>query len=148
MKITKGTNMIRNITLALLLSVTSIVSATETSTALKEATVQRREIGAEKLKSMYDEKIPMIVVDARTKQYFDGTILPSALWIPADVDNDKITTTLPDKHSLIVVYCYSSGCPASGWLYDKLIALGYTNVHDFHGGLVEWTKKGYPTLKQ
>ncbi len=139
--------MIKNIALAIFLATASIASAaTETVSTVSEA-VQRKEISADKLKGMYDDKIPMIVVDARTKTYFDGKVLPSALWIPADAENDKITSTLPDKHSLIVVYCYSTGCPAGGWLYDKLVALGYTNVFEFHGGLVEWSKKGYPTLQ-
>ncbi len=105
-------------------------------------------VSIDQLKNWYDQNEPMTVLDARTKPYFDGTLLPNAKWLSAEAPNEKILNTLPSKNSLIVVYCWSVDCPASGWLYDKLVKLGYTNVYEYHEGLQEWMKKGLPTTKQ
>lgn len=105
-------------------------------------------ISAEQLKSWYDQNKAMVVLDARSKPYFNGTLLPGAKWVAAESTDKEIETAVPSKESLIVVYCHSDTCPASGWLYDKLTRLGYKNVYEYKGGLVEWMKLGYPTVKQ
>lgn len=109
---------------------------------------QHREIKGNELKSWYDQKKPMIVLDARSKAYFDGTLLPNARWLPSDSSDDAIKAAIPTKGSLIVVYCAGVECPASGWLYDKLIGLGYTNIYEYHEGLEDWLERGYPTTKK
>lgn len=102
-------------------------------------------VQAAQLKGWYDNSTPMTVVDARTQAYFDGNVLPGAKWIPSDSSDEAIQAALPSKGSLIVVYCYSTTCPASGWLFDKLISLGYKNVYEYSGGIYEWNQLGYPT---
>lgn len=114
--------------------------------ALEEST--HREIQAEQLKAWYDQKKPMTVLDARSKAYFDGRLLPNAIWLPSDSSEATVKETLPKKDALIVVYCLGVKCPASGWLYEKLIAMGYTNVFEYHKGLEDWSKKGYPIAQQ
>jgi rhodanese-related sulfurtransferase len=138
--------LIKNFILAFFLALVSI-TAFATANPVSE-TVQRREINVDELKAWYNQKKPMTVLDARTKTYFDGKVLPNAKWLPADAEDDKILSTVPDTNSLIVVYCYSTSCPAGGWLYDKLISMGYKNVYEFHGGIVDWTKKGFPMIPQ
>lgn len=119
------------------------------SAAQTQSTEQhhKNEIKGEVLKLWYDQKKPMIVLDARSQQYFDGTLLPNAIWLPSDSAEKVITSTIPTKNNLIVVYCAGTKCPASGWLYDKLTSLGYTNVFEYHGGISDWISKGYPTTK-
>lgn len=107
----------------------------------------RREITDAQLKSWYDEKKEMFVLDARTKPYFDGTLLPNAKWVPADASDEVINTAVPSKEATIVVYCHGKDCPASGMLYDKLSKMGYTQVYEYHDGLVGWQGKGYDTSK-
>lgn len=105
-------------------------------------------VKGDQLKSWYDQEKEMTVLDARTKPYFDGTLLPSAKWVPADTDDKQILDAAPDRSGLVVVYCSGIGCPASGWLYNKLVSMGYSNVYEYHEGLKEWMQKGYPTNKQ
>lgn len=109
---------------------------------------KHREITGEQLKGWYDQKKPMIVLDARSKKYFDGTLLPNAKWVSSESSDEEIQKAVPTKESVIVVYCAGSECPASGWLYDKLVKLGYKNVYEYHAGLEEWLEKGYPTTKK
>lgn len=105
-------------------------------------------ISATQLKAWYDENKPMSVIDARSAKYFEGTLLPNARWLPVESTEKEILAALPSKKSLIVVYCWSSTCPASGWLYDKLMAMGYNNVYEYHEGIQDWIKQGFPTTKQ
>lgn len=107
-----------------------------------------KEIKIETLKSYIDEKKPMVLLDARSKKYMDGNLIPTAKWVAYDASDKEIAAAAPSKDSLIVVYCAGPGCPASGYLYDKLTSLGYTNVLEYHGGINEWITKGYPTVKK
>jgi rhodanese-related sulfurtransferase len=103
-------------------------------------------IKAEELKSLYDQKVSMTVLDARSPNYFNGILLPDAIWLPHETSEKAIFSLLPSKDKLIVVYCHGIECPASGWLYDRLVSLGYSNVYEYHEGYVDWVKRGYPTI--
>lgn len=129
------------------LLVATPLAAAVTQTPQTEKSMHN-EINADQLKSWYDQKKTMVVLDARTKPYFNGTLLPGAKWVSAESSDKEIQAAIPSKDSLVVVYCASVSCPASGWLYDKLIALGYSNVLEYHGGLQDWTQRGFPTVKQ
>jgi rhodanese-related sulfurtransferase len=110
--------------------------------------IMHREIQAEKLKSWYDEKKEMVVIDARSKEYFEGTLLPQAKWVTCEAGEKEILAAVPSKSSLVVLYCASKECPASGMLYDKMAKMGYTNLYAYHGGLKEWQEKKFPTVKK
>lgn len=132
--------------LAILLATAPLI-AEESPTHTIELSVHK-EIDADQLKSWYDQKKTMIVLDARSKPYFDGTLLPDAKWLTAEASEKEIEAAIPSKESLVVVYCWGVDCPASGWLYDKLTSMGYTNVYEYHEGLEDWMEKGFPTTKQ
>lgn len=133
--------------LSLLLLVATPLVATTNQTNKSEKSMHN-EISSDQLKSWYDQNKTMIVLDARTKPYFDGTLLPNAKWLSAESTEEEIKAAIPSKNSLVVVYCYGVGCPASAWLYDKLVSMGYTNIYEYHGGLQDWLQKGFPTTKQ
>lgn len=105
-------------------------------------------INADKLKTLYDTSAEMVVLDARTGHYFDGTTLPGAKWITAESTEEAILAAAPKKDGLVVVYCVCTKCPAGAFLADKLVAMGYTNVNKYPEGIQEWIEKGYPTVKQ
>jgi rhodanese-related sulfurtransferase len=105
-------------------------------------------IKVDELKSWYDQKKPMVIIDSRSEKYFDGRLLPNAKWLPSESTEKEILATILSKDSLIVVYCAGIKCPASGWLYDKLYSMGYHNLYEYHEGIEEWTQKGYPITKQ
>ncbi|MBA2368806.1 MAG: rhodanese-like domain-containing protein [Candidatus Protochlamydia sp.] len=107
----------------------------------------RTTIKADELKSWYDQKKPMVIIDARSEKYFDGRLLPTAKWLPSETSEKEILAHVPSKDSLIVVYCAGVKCPASGWLYDKLYSMGYHNLYEYHEGIQEWTQKGYPIIQ-
>lgn len=106
-----------------------------------------KEIHSEQLKEWYDQKKEMIVLDARSEKYFDGILLPHAILIPHNTPITQLIKVLPNKNSIIVVYCSNKDCPASKMLAKRLVNEGYTHVYKYPEGLAEWQQKGYPTEK-
>lgn len=107
-----------------------------------------RIITGDQLKSWYDQNLLMWTIDARSKPYFDGILLPNAVWIPAETSDRNLLATLPSKSDLIVVYCSGTECPASSRLTYKLYRLGYANVYEYQEGLDDWIERGYPLVQQ
>lgn len=106
------------------------------------------EVDTHTLKRWYDQNKPMIILDTRSREHFDNTLLPAAKWLPYNASDAEIQAIIPAKNSLIVVYCWSSRCPASEKMAKRLNAMGYTNVHKYGSGLEVWMEKGYPTQQQ
>ena len=48
------------------------------------------------------------------------------------------------KNDDIVVYCSNVDCHASVAAYQALLEHGYTNVHHYRGGLLDWEDAGLP----
>lgn len=112
--------------------------------AATSPTVEPVTIQAEQLKAWYDQNQSIVVLDARSTPYFDGTLLPGALWVSYETSEAAIEALIPNKSEHIVVYCWSVDCPASGWLYDKLTAMGYQHIYEYREGLSDWLHRGYP----
>jgi rhodanese-related sulfurtransferase len=73
--------------------------------------------------------------------------------IPGAVDytavKNSLTTVLPaNKDALIVAYCGGPSCGAYKQAADAAIALGYTNVKHYSGGISGWEEKGERTQKK
>ena len=103
------------------------------------------EITTEELLSWYEQKIPMVVLDARGRRFFDGRSLPGAIWISCSAPDDVVLQGVPDKNSLIVVYCSNIDCPASNWLAGRLLKFGYQHVYEYPNGIDGWVEEGHPT---
>jgi rhodanese-related sulfurtransferase len=106
------------------------------------------EIHTKELKNWYDQNKKMTIVDARSKEYYDGTLISNAIWLPYDASENDLNQALPSKNALLVVYCWSPTCPASKYLVDRLVDKGYTNVYKYPEGLQEWIREGLPTSKK
>lgn len=106
-----------------------------------------KEIDAKELKNWIDSKKDFQLVDARPKKYDEGDVIVGAKFLPYDSDEKAITKALPNKNAIIVAYCASSKCPASAYLSDHLIQMGYTHVYKYPGGIADWFDKGYPSQK-
>ena len=128
-----------------------IGSFTSLGSAAQPAHTERHaynEIHTQELKAWYDQGKEMIVIDARSEPYYDGTLLPEAQWISYEASDYDVNAAIPSKNSLVVVYCWSPACPASQYMVDRLVAAGYTNIYKYTEGLQDWMQKGYPTLKR
>lgn len=58
-------------------------------------------------------------------------------WEHVSLYQDKLPV---DKNAPIALYCRSGRMSADA--AEQLIALGYTNVYDLHGGMIAWKESG------
>lgn len=83
----------------------------------------------------------VVLLDAREVKEFNVSHIENAINIGFDkFDEKKVTSSIKDKNTPIVVYC-SIGI-RSETIGEKLLKLGYTNVLNLYGGIFEWKNKG------
>lgn len=104
-------------------------------------------ITTEALAARLAEPQPFFFWNVLTDAYFKGALIPGSLRLPADrIGRDAERLGLP-KSAEIVVYCAGPSCPQSRQAADKLVALGYTNVSAYEGGVEEWVKAGHAVVR-
>jgi rhodanese-related sulfurtransferase len=82
----------------------------------------------------------------------NGTDSYKAGHIPGAIDyvahKKQLASLLPaDKNALVVAYCGNPSCHAYAAAADAAVALGYTNVKHFAGGIDGWKQSGAATEK-
>jgi rhodanese-related sulfurtransferase len=79
-----------------------------------------------------------------TDDYFTGELIPGSRRVPLDQVGREVAGGRIAKDAAIVVYCSGPACPQSRAAADKLVALGFTDVRAFEGGLEVWKAAGRP----
>ena len=101
-------------------------------------------ITRDELKTKLDSRKKITLVEALPEKYYRHAHLPGAINIPHDEVDALAPGMLPDKSAEIVVYCANAPCKNSGIAAERLIALGYSNVRDYHDGKADWIDAGLP----
>ena len=101
-------------------------------------------IDTETLKHWLEEQKEMILVDARAERYFDGNMLPGAIYLPSNSSQEEILQKLPQKNIPLIVYCGGIDCPASTTLGTRLREMGYQEIYEYAEGIPAWMAAGYP----
>lgn len=100
-------------------------------------------ISKEHLKRMMDNKEGFVLLDVRSADDYRQGHIHGARSLPVDEIQSKAAQMLKSSDN-IVVYCGSYVCMASTNAYKMLDKLGYKNVHDYKGGMEEWSTAGFP----
>lgn len=101
-----------------------------------------KEIHTKQLSEIIDVGTPLVILDARSIPYDDLTRIPGAKLLPYNTPEQGIRESIPSRDSMIVVYCTSTKCPASNYLAERLVRLGYKNVNKYQEGIVAWMAAG------
>ena len=104
-------------------------------------------IHTEQLKKMRDAGESLVLIDARTKPQDDKNRIPGAKSLPFNSPDTMISTLIPSKEMMVVVYCINSRCHESGFLAERLATLGYKHVYRYQDGINDWIQHGY-TVEQ
>ena len=86
-----------------------------------------------------------ILVDVRTPAEFAEGHLPGALNVELDRLADLAPSLLPDKNAHLLVYCRSGN--RSGFAVSMLKNQGYSRLVNMTGGIVQWSRQGYPVTR-
>jgi molybdopterin/thiamine biosynthesis adenylyltransferase/rhodanese-related sulfurtransferase len=99
-----------------------------------------REISPPEAKARHDAGATL--VDVREQVEWDAGHVANALFIPQGELPNRAAAELPDKDAEILLYCRSGA--RSGRMTAVLQSIGYTNVTNVGGGILQWTADGLP----
>jgi rhodanese-related sulfurtransferase len=66
--------------------------------------------------------------------------------IPYDTIGKNLDKLPADRSAKIVVYCRSGGMSAVA--AEELVRLGYTQVSDLIGGMIDWQQTGHEVIQK
>ena len=101
----------------------------------KELTNQIQYVSMDEIATIMQENTNYIILDARTIEEYNEGHIPNAICIPNETIDETVTTKLPNKDQLILIYCRSGNRSKQAAL--KFQQLGYTNLVEF-GGIIDW----------
>ncbi len=82
------------------------------------------------------------LIDVREQVEWDAGHVPGALFIPRGSLATEIEAAVPDKDAEILLYCRSGA--RSGVGTAQLQSMGYTNVTNVAGGILQWQADNLP----
>ncbi len=77
---------------------------------------------------------------------YEGELKKTDAFIPYNKIDKNLSRLPKDKNAKIVLYCRSGRM--SEIAAQKLTNLGYTNVYNHTGGMIDWEAKGYAVIKK
>ena len=108
---------------------------TENSAENTTALIIYEQISQDEAKRIMDTEEDFVIIDARTQSEFREGHIEGAILIPEYEITERAEKEIPEKDTLILVYCRSGR--RSKIASDALVKLGYTNVKEF-GGIIDW----------
>lgn len=96
------------------------------------------DISSLEAKKMYDNKIKFI--DVREEAEHENARIPNTILIPMSEISERLKE-IP-KNEEVVIYCRTGN--RSGILISRLIPMGYKNLYNLKGGIVDWHQNNLP----
>lgn len=97
---------------------------------------------AQQAKVMFDQGAAF--VDVRNPRLYAKKHIPGAFHLDLKNNYDEAKLdALAKKDQPIVIYCSGVKCSRSYRASEMAVSWGFTKVHYFRGGIVDWKKAGY-----
>src|SRR5262245_29951699 len=88
------------------------------------------------------------LVEVLPEQSFRTAHLPGAVNVPLDAEFEQhIQDAVPDRNTLVIVYCADRQCRLSPEAALQLDRLGYNKVFDYKAGKADWQQAGLEVEK-
>lgn len=105
--------------------------------------ISSKTINVHQLKSNLANNLNPKLIDVRETEEWNSGRLPNAIHIPKSDISSKISQyVLPEEP--IYLYCRSGF--RSFHAAQELVNLGYTEVYNVEGGILDWSSAGYPLV--
>ena len=108
--------------------------------ALQWAAEDVSQITKDQISWLKDNRFP-VLINVLDPKYAKKLSIPGSLNIPIskpDKFKKEILKRVPQRDTLIVVYCANQTCDASYRAYNALKRMGYTNVFEYDAGVEGW----------
>ena len=102
-----------------------------------------RDITPAQLKSMLENK-DFLLVNVHIP--YEGEIPETDLFVPYNEIEQNLSKFPENKGAKIVLYCRSGSMSAMA--ARTLVSLGFTNVWNLDGGMVDWEQQGYQLIRK
>jgi rhodanese-related sulfurtransferase len=133
-----GVNMKKIFLLFLLLITAACQSKPVKGEAVSVADGSYKDVSADELAAMLKNK-DFVFINVHIP--FAGDIAQTDLSTPYDDIEQNLSQFPTDKNAKIVLYCRSGRM--SQIAAEKLVSLGYTNIWNLEGGMVDWEQAGF-----
>lgn len=98
---------------------------------------------ADQAKALYDQGVAFI--DVRNPRLYARKHIPGAHHLDfKDVFTEQALMAVVDRDDPLLIYCSGVKCSRSSRAAAMAVSWGFTRVHYFRGGIVEWKNAGYP----
>ncbi len=104
-----------------------------------------KNLDAGETQTLLNQKPDTYILDVRSDAEFKEGHLPGAHWIPVRELRKRQAVLPENKDQDILVYCQRGGrsTRAAGMLQK----MGYSNIHNFKGGMIAWETARQPVVK-
>jgi rhodanese-related sulfurtransferase len=86
----------------------------------------------------------VIILDVRTPEEFNAGHIANAININIADSNFSSEVSKLDKNATVAVYCRSAN--RSAVATDEMAKLGFTDMYDMQGGIIDWEAAGGPVV--
>ena len=87
----------------------------------------------------------VIILDVRTPEEFNAGHIANAININLADSNFSSEVSKLDKNATVAVYCRSAN--RSAVATDEMAELGFTDMYDMQGGIIDWQAAGGPVIQ-
>lgn len=102
-----------------------------------------KSLNVEQLHQLYtQEEKPLQLIDVREAHEWQVGHVPKSTHIPMGELSQRLTTQQTDKRHPLYLICRSGN--RSGIVGKELCELGYEEVYNVEGGIMDWAMFGYP----
>jgi len=127
------------ISVSVAFSCNSSTQAQAEDTELQEALITKN-VSATEFQGLIKSKTNAIILDVRTANEIAQGAIKNAQKIDFYNENFKVELDKLDKSKPVLIYCRSGR--RSGIAMSTMLELGFSEVYNLQGGIIEWSEVG------